>query len=176
MAFFHRYPAARTCVVLILLILAFHLASVAFAEEPFEYCRAETYPIPVPKTPAEVLADACGGDARCVCINDAIFVHDSSWATAGVGAKALNPCNLRPPTKWTPSVPFTEHQSKNGVFAKFDTLEEGIIACVELWTRSYKGLSAFDTAKVWTGNKMNALYGEKPAERAYIAAIEACAK
>lgn len=105
-----------------------------------------------------MLSKACGGDAKCVCINHAIFKHDSSWATAGVGKRALNPCNMRVPATWKPSVPMRSIKSVNGVFARFDSLQDGVTACVELWQRLYKDLPADKLVSRWTDGGGNTAY------------------
>lgn len=108
-------------------------------------------------THQDYLAMECEGDAKCSCINAAIFKHDSSWATAGVGRKAKNPCNMRPPSTWKPSVKMGVYKSPgNGTFAKFDTVEDGITACVELYKRNYKDMPPQKLVSLWTaggGNK-----------------------
>lgn len=82
---------------------------------------------------------------------NAVFKHDSSWGTAGVGKKTNNLCNMRPPKSWEPSVPFTIYHAKgNGQFAKFSTKEDGITACVELYNRFYKNMSADQLVRLWT--------------------------
>lgn len=111
--------------------------------------------IPFPSDDSH-LGKACDGERKCICVNDAIFRHDSSWATKGIGRKASNPCNMRPPKLWKPSVPFTVYKSPgNGEFAKFGSLEDGITACVELYKRSYADLDAKTLVKRWaqTSNK-----------------------
>ena len=119
-----------------------------------------------------MLDDACDGDAKCVCVLNAIFIHDSSWATAGVGKRTKNPCNTRPSDNHPR--PFTVEHTVNGPFARFSTLNDGIESCVEVWRRGYQDKSAFDTAKIWTGNRKNKDYGKKKEERAYINAIGKC--
>jgi len=99
----------------------------------------------------QLLALACSGDVKCTCINNAIFTHDSSWATAGVGKNANNPGNMRIPKTWKPSVAFTVyHANGNGKFAKFSSLEDGIKANVELYHRFYKDLPASQLVSIWT--------------------------
>ena len=118
------------------------------------------------KAPHKALADACGDDGRCVCVNDAIFKHDSSWATAGVGKRTLNPCNMRPPVTWAPSVAFEVYHAKgNGKFAKFDTLSDGITACVELYQRNYSTLPPAKLVARWT---------DGGGKGAYTAAVTRC--
>lgn len=98
-----------------------------------------------------LLRASCGQDDKCVCINHAIFKHDSSWATAGVGKRLNNPCNMRVPATWKPSVPFTVYTAKgNGVFSKFDTLQDGVTACVELYRRNYSDLPPDTLVARWT--------------------------
>lgn len=124
----------------------------------------QVFKAPVRKDPKDHLAEVCG-DARCTCINNAIFKHDSSWATAGVGKRALNPCNMRVPSSWKPSVPMRKEASINGTFAKFNTLEDGITACVELYERLYKHLPAEKLVARWTNGEGNV---------SYQAAVSAC--
>jgi hypothetical protein len=89
--------------------------------------------IVVPQDKRVLLASACGNEEKCICINNAIFKNDSAWATAGVGERINNPCNMRPPQLWTPSVLFSIYNAKgNGQFAKFKTLNDGVTACAEL--------------------------------------------
>jgi hypothetical protein len=105
-----------------------------------------------------LLASACGNDQKCACINNAIFIHDSSWATKGVGARFNNPGNMRPPSSWSPSVSFTVGQTANGPFAKFATLEDGIIANVELYKRFYADLPPQKLVTRWAGGGGNSSY------------------
>ena len=107
-----------------------------------------------------MLDKACAGDKKCICINNAIFKHDSSWSTAGVGKRALNPCNMRPPKTWKPSVTFKPMAVNQGgditYFAKFNSLQDGVTACVELYKRLYSDLPADKLVSRWTdggGNK-----------------------
>lgn len=102
----------------------------------------------------------CNGDAKCVCVENAIFTHDSGWATAGVGKKTNNPGNMRPPRLWQPSVPLTIYKAPgNGVFARFATLEEGVQANVELYTRHYAKYTTADAlVSAWAGGGGNAQY------------------
>lgn len=126
-------------------------------------------PEPRPRIVGEkkiLLAHACGNDDRCVCVNDAIFKHDSSWATAGIGARINNPCNMRVPSTWKPSVPFTVYRARgNGVFSRFETLQDGVTACVELYARNYKHLPPDTLVSIWTDGGGN---------RAYRAAVSSC--
>lgn len=107
-----------------------------------------------------ILRTACHNDEKCICINNAIYKHDSSWATAGIGKKVNNPGNMRPPRTWKPSVPFTIYNAKgNGQFAHFQTLEDGIIANVELYQRNYaKYETANALVSVWAGGGGNSEY------------------
>lgn len=99
---------------------------------------------PLPTGDRLALLKASCKDEKCICINNAIFKHDSSWATAGVGRKANNPGNMRIPRTWSPSVPLTTyHANGNGTFAKFATLQDGVQANVELYYRFY---DKFETA------------------------------
>jgi hypothetical protein len=124
-------------------------------------------PQPVEKGQAELpsgnrlilLEDACGqNNFKCICINHAIFKHDSSWATAGVGKRANNPCNMRVPRTWKPSVPMSHINSVNGEFAKFKTLEDGVTACVELYNRLYSDLPPAKLVSRWTDGGGNKAY------------------
>lgn len=115
---------------------------------------------PVSDKARELLTGPCNGDEKCICIVNGIFKHDSGWATAGVGKKALNPGNMRIPKTWEPSVPFTVYHSKgNGQFAQFKTLEDGVIANVELYQRFYAQYeSANALVNVWADGGGNASY------------------
>lgn len=108
----------------------------------------------------DMLTKACNGDEKCICVNHAIFKHDSGWATAGVGRKANNPGNMRPPKTWSPSVPFTIYYAKgNGQFARFESLRDGVQANVELYFRFYsKYTNADDLVDVWADGGGNASY------------------
>lgn len=83
---------------------------------------------------------------------DAVFRHDSSWCTAGVGKKTNNCGNMRPPRTWKPSVEYSIYNSPgNGQFMHFRTMEDGIKANVELYQRKYASYtSATDLVRVWT--------------------------
>jgi hypothetical protein len=118
------------------------------------------------KEPKQALSDACNGEHKCICINDAIFKHDSSWATAGVGKKANNPCNMRVPHSWTPSVPYNGvYKGPNGVFARYHSVSDGVTACVELYNRMYRDLTADQLVSRWTAGGGN---------RAYRSAVKSC--
>ena len=111
--------------------------------------------VSIPEKKLPPLDAACASiapdDPKCACVNNEIFKHDSSWATAGIGKKANNPCNMRVPSTWKPSVPMMVYTTaNNGHFAKFETLEDGITACVELYARNYKHRSAYDLVSIWT--------------------------
>ena len=106
---------------------------------------------PTDQSPRALLAASCQNDAKCVCVMDAVFKHDSSWATAGVGKRALNPCNMRIPGSWTPPVTLHSIDTVNGTFARFDSLKDGIQACVETYNRFYSGMSADRLVAYWTG-------------------------
>lgn len=117
---------------------------------------ASAIKVPEHKT---VLAEACESEEKCICINNAIFKHDSSWATAGVGAKTNNPCNMRIPKTWKPSVKVSTYYSPgNGSFARFDTLADGITACVELYKRNYSKLPPDTLVTRWTSGDNNREY------------------
>lgn len=121
-----------------------------------------------------MLSKACKGDERCICINNAVFKHDSGWATANnpngtpsVGKRALNPGNMRPPKKWTPSVSFTVmHVPGNGQFAKFETLEDGVQANVELYFRHY--------AHYTNANDFVSVWADGGGKGSYRAAVQSC--
>jgi hypothetical protein len=96
----------------------------------------------------------------------AVFHHDSHFSTRGVGARTNNPGNMRVPSTWKPSVPFTVYHAKgNGTFSRFESLEHGIIANVELYQRFY---SSFDSAAALTRT------WAKTNNPAYHAAIRKC--
>lgn len=110
---------------------------------------------------------ACGDDERCICINNAVFIHDSGWATANnrdgspsVGKRLNNPGNMRPPKKWKPSVPFVPVKVPgNGEFAKFNSLEDGVRANVELYKRHYAKYKTADAlVNVWADGGGNHHY------------------
>ena len=97
----------------------------------------------------KLLNQACNGDEKCVCINNAIFKHDSSWATKGVGARAKNPCNMRMPSTWEPTGIIASTQGAVGHFAVYDSLENGINGCVELYSRFYADLDPYTLTTRW---------------------------
>lgn len=106
-----------------------------------------------------MLTKACEGDGKCICIVDAVAKHDSSWATAGIGKKTNNVCNMRPPGTWKPSVPFSVYRAKgNGVFAHFNSVQDGVTACAELYNRFYADLSADKLVSRWTSGGGNVAY------------------
>ncbi len=105
-----------------------------------------------------MLASACQGDKKCSCINRAIFVHDSGFATAGVGKRANNPCNMRRPGTWDPKGVTGETGGAVGHFLVFDSLQSGINACVEVYTRFYTDLTASQLVSRWTAGGGNANY------------------
>lgn len=115
---------------------------------------------PVSDDKRELLTGPCNGDERCICITNGIFKHDSGWATAGVGKKALNPGNMRIPRTWTPSVEMSSYNSgQNGIFAKFNSLEDGIRANVELYQRFYAQYENADAlVSVWADGGGDASY------------------
>lgn len=79
--------------------------------------------------------------------------------TAGVGKWANNPCNMRVPKTWKPSVPIRPtRQTPNGIFAQFESSNDGITACTELYNRFYKDLSASTLVSEWTDGGGNAAY------------------
>lgn len=120
----------------------------------------------------DTLFKSCNGQKKCICINDAIFKHDSSWATAGVGARTLNPCNTRPSANHPK--PFKVAYSKNGPFAQFSTLDDGIISCVSLYQRNYSKLGPTATVKIWSGHSRDKNFPSTPSERAYVSAVASC--
>ena len=98
-------------------------------------------------------------DKKCACVNNEIFKHDSEWMNAGIGKKTNNPCNMRIPRSWTPSVPMGAYDTNgNGWFASFDTKEDGIHACIELYSRFYKDRTSVNLVNVWTSGDANGSY------------------
>lgn len=110
------------------------------------------------RTKDDMLRSACGGDEKCVCINRAIFVHDSGFATAGVGKRARNPCNMRRPGSWAPDGIVGETGGAVGKFLVFDSLESGITACVQVYQRFYTDKTADQLVSAWTAGGGNAQY------------------
>lgn len=106
---------------------------------------------PEPESDKQKMLDkACDGDAQCICVVDKIAIMDSSWATAGIGKRTLNPCNLRPPSSWKFPVPYTAYQAKgNGYFAHFETLQDGVTACAATYNKYYRDMSPRQLVKVW---------------------------
>lgn len=98
-------------------------------------------------------------DPECYCVMDNVFRQDSGWGTMGVGKKANNMGNMRVPSTWKPSVPMTVyHAAGNGTFAKFESVEDGIVANVELYSRFYKDLSPQLLLSRWVHGGGNANY------------------
>jgi len=97
----------------------------------------------------EMLDVACNGDRKCKCVVEAIAIMDSSFATAGVGARALNPCNMRRPGSWTPKGIKGETSGAVGHFLVFDSLQSGVTACAETYNRFYTELNAKQLVKRW---------------------------
>ncbi len=130
----------------------------------------KAHSVKAPEKIAKALQTACTktipGDAKCPCVNAAIFQHDSSFMTAGVGKKTLNGGNMRVPKLWKPSVHLSVYHSPgNGDFAKFDTMEDGITANVELYARNFaRYTTAEKLVKVWTNNTATE----------YVNAVKAC--
>jgi len=122
--------------------------------EPKVYELHAAAPVkPVAAKPGDkhaVLAEACGHDKKCICINKAIFIHDSAFATQGVGARALNPCNMRRPGSWTPEGIAGTTKGSVGKFLVFDTLEHGIHACVQTYQRFYANVGPRALVASWT--------------------------
>jgi hypothetical protein len=80
---------------------------------------------------------------------NAIFIHDSKWATEGVGKWANNPGNLRCMSSASPYKHQCVESPGNGFFAKFQTLEDGIGANVDLYARLYAGKTAREITRIW---------------------------
>jgi hypothetical protein len=79
-----------------------------------------------------------------------VFSNDSVWLTTGVGARFNNPCNVRCLDLNTSLFQSAcTNGGVSGLFAKFDAPEEGIAACVELYTRKYSGLSPEKLVAKW---------------------------
>lgn len=97
----------------------------------------------------EMLDNACDGDKKCKCVVEAIAIMDSGFATQGVGARALNPCNMRRPGSWTPKGIVGETGGAVGHFLVFDSLQSGVTACAETYKRFYTDLSAKQLVKRW---------------------------
>lgn len=59
---------------------------------------------------------------------------------------------MRPPALWKPSVPFSVYRTtnNNGVFARFNSLQDGVTACVELYKRHYASLPPAELVSRWT--------------------------
>jgi len=111
-----------------------------------------------------ILAAACRefapNDAQCVCINNAVFVRDSAWATANnadgtpsVGKRMNNPGNVRCLGDNSPVPSVCTPTKNNGSFAKFDSLEDGVRANVDLYARLYAGKGWTDLTNTWAQTK-----------------------
>jgi hypothetical protein len=159
--------------VIITVLFLRHLVIGVKAQEPLTFnLPIKNWHISLPFKKASVVKDkhtllamACDGEEKCSCINEAIFTHDSSWATDGVGKRALNPCNMRVPSTWTPNGIIGSTQGSVGHFAKFDSLEHGIQACVETYNRFYKDMPPKKLVSLWTAGGGN---------RDYRAAVSNC--
>lgn len=154
-------------------------APLTFGQDLSKFPLPEGFRLPSPapesKAPTDklaVLEKACGGEAKCTCVNAAIFKHDSSWSTAGVGKRTNNPCNTRP-SKNHPNSHSTEY-TVNGPFARFASFEDGVQSCVALYRRGYEAKTAFSLVKVWTGHANDPKWPSTPAEREYLSAVQAC--
>jgi hypothetical protein len=100
-------------------------------------------------------------------VNDRIFIHDSSWLTAGQGVRNNNPCNVRPMGKNTPYpyVTVKDTYTIGSYMSRFPDQRTGIFACVELYARKYAGKSADAITYQWAGN---------PESDGYWTAIRSC--
>lgn len=104
-------------------------------------------------------------------------MQDSGWFTGrnrdgslAVGGRFNNPCNVRcldANTSLFASVMKCESVPGNGIFAKFNTREDGIAACVELYSRKYRGLNVDALVSKWA----NTHRGRNPS---YVESIESC--
>ena len=120
-------------------------------------------------SPKIALSKACNDmapyDPFCYCVLDAIFTHDSAWATVGVGKWAKNPGNLRCLGEDSTFDHQCEKSPGNGYFAKFDDLETGIEANVDLYVRKYMGKTPEAITRIWAGS---------PQSKEYWDAIKSC--
>ncbi len=109
-----------------------------------------------------MLQDSChrlaAGDPRCTCLLNAVFTHDSAWATQGVGKWANNPGNVRCLAADSPFEHECVASPGNGYFAKFPDLQTGIDANVELYSRKFRGLSADALTWRWANTSNGAYY------------------
>ncbi len=112
-----------------------------------------------------MLDKACDGDKKCSCIINAIAIHESEFATAGVGKRAKNHCNLRRPGSWTPKGIVGETGGAVGKFLVFDSLQSGLDACAEVYNRFYKDVSADKLVSAWAAGGGN---------KAYRSAVKSC--
>jgi len=103
------------------------------------------------------LADACVKHAEdpvsCLKIMEGVFVADSSWCTAGAGARNNNCGNARPGSgKYgDPDVNWTASNN----WRKYETLEDGIYDNVAIYARLYEGKSIHYMSNVWAGGSQN---------------------
>lgn len=114
----------------------------------------------ITKGPLDIACDThAPGDSKCACINNEIFKHDSAWATAGVGKRAKNPCNMRKPGTWEPKGVVGQTKGAEGYFLVFDSLQSGITACVETYSRFYRDATPEALVARWTnGGGQGAYY------------------
>lgn len=85
-----------------------------------------------------------------------------------VGMRFNNPCNVRCLDPLTSPFESTcEAAPGNGVFAKFPNQEEGIAACVELYSRKYRGLDVDTLVRRWANTNRERNPG-------YFESVESC--
>jgi len=89
---------------------------------------------------------------------DAVFTHDSAWATAGIGKKNNNPSNLRCITTDNPYHGKCIPSAGNGSFEWFPDLQTGIYAAVDVYNRLYRGLPADKMTYKWARTQNGAYY------------------
>ena len=115
------------------------------------------------------LAEACSTmaphDSRCYCVVNQIAINDSSWGTAGVGKKTNNPCNIRPMGDASPIEHGVYHSPGNGYFSHFNSMEDGIVACIDLYIRKYSGK---------TPDELTKIFAENPESRGYWESVRSC--
>ena len=100
-----------------------------------------------------------------------IFIHDSAWATEGVGAEGRNnnPCNVRCLNDDQPYDSECVESPGNGYFAKFPDLTTGVRSCVDLYTRRYSGKPW--KKLVWEWARVDC---ETNPEYEYCSAVQSC--
>lgn len=108
-------------------------------------------------TKEDHLAQACDIWADdpdyCVKVMTGVFVADSSWCTAGVGAKNNNCGNMRPGSgKY--GDPDVEWIASNN-WRKYDTIRDGIYDNVALYSQLYEGTSVDYMRRYWAGGSYN---------------------